>query len=175
MLQSLTRFAFACLLVSSTGCAMNASEENDPAPVGQTQEALSLKSSPKGAMQLWARATWDAQLQTTMVDVSTTEVPPIDVVPSHDPHNGDTFLSVQAFTFRDGHRVNLATLSGVQIGPGGGCIHFSVPAGVGETVYVGGIVRLTTDLAPGAGVAAPAPVVVGDWVNDPTVLLDPTH
>lgn len=176
MLQSLRgSFAVVCLVAGSMGCAMNAADEGDPANVGQSQEALSLASSPKLAAPLWVRATWDPNLEATMVDVSTSSVPPIDVVPTHDPHNGDKFLMVQAFTFRDGRRVNLATLSSVQIGPGGGCIHFSVPASIGETVYVGGVVRFQTDLAVRAGVAAPAPVVVGDWVNDPTVLLDPSH
>lgn len=171
LLSKLGTFAIACLLVSATGCTMSAGAE-EPA-VGQSEQALSVNTP--GQTQLWVRATWDAQLQTTMVDVSTSEVPPIDVTPTHDPHNGDQFLSVQAFTFRDGKRVNLANLGAKQIGPGGGCIHFSVPAGVGEQIYVGSIVRLEMDMKAGAGVAAPAPVVVGDWVNDPTVALDPDH
>lgn len=175
MLQMLTKLGFVCLLAGATGCAMNAGEESEPAPLGQSQEAISLASKPKGSTQLWVRATYDAQLGQTMVDVATSSVPPIEVAPDHDPHNGDMFLSVQAFTFREGRRVNLATLSGRAVGPGGGCIHFSVPAAVGEQIYVGGLVRLETEVTPRAGMAAPVSVVVGDWVNDPTVALDPDH
>lgn len=166
--------ALMCV-VGSVGCAANAEPESSEPEVGKTQEALSLSSTPKLLIPLWTRATYDAQLGTTMVDVSTSQVPAIDLPPDHDPHNGDMFQMVQAFTFRDGRRVNLATLSGVQVGPGGGCIHFSINANLGEKIYVGAVVRLQSQSFPSAGIAAPALVVVGDWLHDPTVLLDPDH
>lgn len=173
MLGKLATSLVAVLMIGGPGCAMDAQE--DASGVARTEQALSLASDPKGAAPLFVRATWDPQLETTMVDVSTSWVPPIDVIPTHDPHNGDQFLSAQAFTFRGGKRVNLATLGAKQIGPGGGCIHFSVPANVGELVYVGAIVSFEGDAKAGAAVGSPVPVVVGDWVNDPTVALDPDH
>ncbi|MBI2395751.1 MAG: hypothetical protein HYV09_39665 [Deltaproteobacteria bacterium] len=165
----------ACVLaVSSVGCAMapdEGPEQSNRELVGRSEQALSLSSSPKNAVPLWARATFDPVLGRTMVDVATSEVPPIDVVPDHDPHTADQFLLVQVFRDRDGKREVLEVLGAKKIGPGGGCIHFSVPALVGDRLQIGGVVRLANSMPPTAGVATPIEVVVGDWLNDPTVLL----
>lgn len=171
MMWSLTKLAVVGVLAaSSVGCAMTAEEPGEEL-VGQSQQALSLSSSPKNAITLWARATFDPVLGQTMMDVATSQVPPIDVVPDHDPHTADQFLLVQVFRDRDGKREVLEVLGAKKIGPGGGCIHFSVPANVGDRLQVGGVVRLASSLSSTAGVATPIEVVVGDWINDPTVLM----
>lgn len=182
MMKSL---ALACALVmAGSGCAVGAidgeQQEAERDLVAESQAALSGSSSssvPKGATQLYARATFDVNLGVTMVDVATSPIPTLGNVPSLDPHapprNQDKFLVLMVYVDRAGRRDLLRVLGRAQIGPGGGCIHFNIVAAEGDRLFIGGVVRLNGD-KPTVGIV-PAPITVGrgDWQNDPIVQIDP--
>lgn len=178
MIKSLAKFSVAlAIVVGSAGCAVDASEEptSEPDLVGQSHAALSSKSTPKGAVQLYARATLDPALGTVMVDVATTPLVPVGTPPSNDPHTDDAFRVVMVYIDRaNGARDVLRVLAGNQIGPGGGCIHFNVVANVGDRLYVGGVVELEGSKGAKVGIAPTVTVVLpGNWQDDPTVNMHP--
>ena len=168
MMSSLARISIACVFaLSMSGCAMNAADDEET--VGTTQQAAT------ASYPIYGRATYDANLGQTMVDIATTQIPPIDVEPDHDPHIlSDRFLNVRVRLVDSTGRARIATvLGGAQIGPGGGCIHFSVPGAVtGDTLFVDSIVRVGSS-SPRPGHTGSIAVVDGDWINDPTVEMHP--
>ncbi len=168
MINTLAKFSIACVVaISVAGCAVSA---DDGENIATNESALSKNLT----YPIFARATYDAQLDKVMVDLATTEIPPIDVSPDHDPHIAtDRFFNVRVrLVGADGTARLISALGGVQIGPGGGCIHFSVPANVGDTLDIDGVVRIGA-LGIRAARTSPITVVVGDWVNDQTVALHP--
>lgn len=179
MTHSLANLTLACALVllplSATGCAVDATdpaEQSEADLVTESQSALSGASKPKGVTPLYARATFDRNLGVTMVDVATSQIPAIQTPPDHDPHatpyDDDRFVTVMVYIDRAGRRDVLRVLGKKQIGPGGGCIHFNIVAGVGDRLFIGGVVKLGGGNASVA-LAAPVTVVAGDWQTDQTV------
>lgn len=165
MIKSLAKFSIACVVaMSMAGCA--ATVEQDDETLATNESAL----HGHFTYEIFARATYDANLDKVMVDLATTDIPPIDTAPTHDPHiASDRFFNVRVRLIgTDGSARLITVLGGVQIGPGGGCIHFNVPAAVGDTLQIDSIVRIG-GLGIRAGRTAPVTVTVGDWVNDPTV------
>ena len=169
-------FVACALAIASAGCAAEVpdSEEAEPDLVSDSHAALSGASTPKGAAQLYARATFDPNLGVTMVDVATTSLPNIGTVPTTDPHNSDEFTVVMVYVERDGRRDVLRVLGKNQIGPGGGCIHFNIVAGVGDRLFIGGVVRINGKKGATVGVAEPVTVTNGNWQDDPTVNQHPS-
>lgn len=165
MIKSLAKFSVACVVaISMAGCAATVDEDDET--IATSESAL----HGSFTYTIFARATYDANLDKVMVDLATTDIPPIDTAPTHDPHiSTDRFFNVRVREIApDGSARIMTVLGGLQIGPGGGCIHFSVPAAVGDTLQIDSIVRVG-GLGIRAGRTAPVTVVVGDWVNDPTV------
>ncbi len=160
------RSALAVFLVGTSSCAA-ATEDPDDALVGTAQAALSSSSSPKGQHLLYARATYDAARGVTMVDVATTALQQQPTDP--DPHNDDEFIVAMVYVDRSTGRDVLRVLAredftgANQIGPGGGCIHFSVPANVGDRLAIGGVVRVAGDSRARVAVAPVTTVVGGVW------------
>ncbi len=178
MIKSLAKFSIAlAMVVGVSGCAADTSDDTSSEPdlVGQSHAALSSASTPKGAVPLYARATLDPVLGTVMVDVATTPLVPVGAPPSNDPHTDDAFKVVMVYIDRaDGKRDVLRVLAGKQIGPGGGCIHFNVVAGVGDRLFLGGVVELEGTKGARVGIAPTVTVVLpGNWQDDPTVNLHP--
>jgi len=169
MIKSLAKWSIAIAVASAgaSGCAVPADDGGD--------EIASTESALRTTYPVYGRATYDANLGATMVDIATTQIPPIDVAPDHDPHiSSDQFFNVRVRLVGADGTARIATaLGGAQIGPGGGCIHFNVPGAVsGDTLFVDTVVRIGT-AAPRAGHSGALAVVDGDWVNDPTVELHP--
>lgn len=160
------RWALAVLLVGTSSCA-SAAEDPDDALVGTAQAALSASSTPRGLHALQARATFDAARGVTMVDVATTALQQRPTDP--DPHNDDEFIVAMVYVDRPTGRDVLRVLAREdftgtnQIGPGGGCIHFSVPANVGDRLAIGGVVRVAGDSRVRVAVAPVTTVVGGVW------------
>ena len=180
MIKSFAKLSLAFATFASSGCAVGAIDreaEAEPDLFAESQAALSGASTPKGAQTLWARATFDPNLGTTMVDLATSPIPNLGNVPTPDPHlaphDQDRFVTVMVYADRAGRRDVIRVLGKHQIGPGGGCIHFNIVAGVGDRLFIGGVVKLGGGSATVA--LAPGPVIVGrgDWQNDPTVQSDP--
>lgn len=166
MIKALARFSIACgIAITMAGCAVSSETDEEIA-----QNASELKIT----YQVFGRATYDAQLNEVMVDLATTEIPPIDIEPSHDPHiSTDQFFNVRVRRIgTDGTARIISVVGGTSIGPGGGCIHFSVPAAIGDTLAIDGVVRIG-GLSPRAAQTGLITVVSGDWVNDQTVALHP--
>lgn len=172
-MTSMLRCALAAVSIVVTACASPAAEP-DESLTGTAHAALSSASATKSAYTLHARATYDAALGVTMIDVATT---PLQQRPSDpDPHNSDEFIV--AIVYLDppaGPRRVLRVLTRAdfagsdQIGPGGGCIHFRLPAAVGDRLAIGGVVQLEGD--PRARVAAaPLTTVVGGVWTPPSDL-----
>jgi len=168
MIKSLTKFSIACAfavsMAGATGCAMPA-DDGAGEELGQTESAL------HSTYTLYGRATYDANIGAVMVDLATTPIPEIGDAPWTNPHTADRFLNVRVWLVNGESRRLISVLGGTSIGPGGGCIHFNVPATTGETLQIDSVVRLTSYGTPRAGRTAPITVQVGDWVNDPTVVL----
>lgn len=166
--------AFA-LVVGSSGCAVGAidDEQAERDLVAESASALSGASTPKGVVTLYARATYDKKLGTTMVDVATSQIPILGNVPDQDPHatphDQDEFVTVLVYVDRKGRRDVLRVLGRSQIGPGGGCIHFNIVARAGDELFIGGVVKIGGGSASVGLVPGPVLVQNGNWQDDPTV------
>jgi hypothetical protein len=169
--------AFA-LVVAGSGCAVGSIDEGqrDEDVVSQTSAMISAGTTPAASKTLYTRATYDAVLGKTMLDIATSPIPAIGATPDHDPHaspyDQDDFLVVFVNIQRAGKNNILSVFGAHAIGPGGGCIHFSVAAGVGDHVTVTSVVKFAggpAQVAKGGDII----VLPGDWHDDPTVALDP--
>lgn len=147
-----------------SGCAVQGHDGDDDELVAATHAALSTASTPKGTWMLFANATHDSHTHQTMIDLDTRD----PQAGGSDPHiNGDRFVSVMVYRLRDdGRRDVLTVLGGQHIGPGGGCIHFSVPAATGDRLLIGGVVRLFDQQGARVAVAPELTVVSGEWSDD---------
>lgn len=176
MVSALSRYA-AILAIAGTsiaslgaaGCAVAPDDEvaNEDELVRSAHAALS-SSNPTGLAPLQVRATFDPALGKTMVDLTSNAFPQAPTDP--DPHDGDRFLAVLVYVDRaDGRRdlVRVLTQNDYYgpngIGPGGGCIHFNVPARVGDRLFVGGIVRLEDERNARLAAAPLVTVTQGQW------------
>lgn len=177
MVKTLSRCArFALVLavavgsIGSIGCAVAPEDEsvaNEDELVRSAHAALST-SNPTGVAPLQIRATYDPALGKTMVDLTSNAFPQAPTDP--DPHDDDRFLAVLVYVDRtDGRRDLVRVLTQKDyygpngIGPGGGCIHFNVPAAIGDRLFVGGIVKLEGETRARLAAAPLVTVTQGQW------------
>jgi hypothetical protein len=172
MVKTLSRVALVLALASSVsalGCAATgASDDEGTDEAVQTAHAALSTKSKIAVVPLDVRATYDAALGTTMVDLTTGRIPNAPTDP--DPHNGDQFLAVLVYVDRTDGRRDLLTVvtrqeftGPNQIGPGGGCIHFRIPALAGDRIAIGAVVRLETETRVRIGAAPVVTVAPGTW------------
>jgi len=132
------------------GCAAGEVVESDEADSIRTTEAALFCPSPKGLVQLHAEA---VQLTDgrVIVDLAFTDIPRPPTEADEEPlHDTGEFFTVLVYRVApDGWRTPIAILTRKDIvgpnaiGPGGGCIHFFVPAKAGDRLFIGGVVKPT--------------------------------
>jgi hypothetical protein len=166
--KSLSKFLVVAFLVSSAGCAAAPEQDDERDLVAEAQSALLGKKDIEIFHPLEVRATFDPQLGRTMVDLTSNAFPQQPGDP--DPHDGDDFLAVLVYVDRsNGVRDLLTVLTRQdyygrnQIGPGGGCIHFSVPAAVGDRLAIGAVVKLEGENRARIAAAPATTVEQGAW------------
>ncbi len=161
------------LMVSVGGCA--ASSETEPT----TQPDLSTQSDPiKTADSRWSvalqtRATVNSS-GTVTVDLTTGNlmgVGPND--PHFNPNSSFTHVWVWAFTGGKWHNLGMVPGGSVEVGPGGGCIHFRL-AGLaeGDFIQIAATVKLPGKSQTFIG-AVDTKVAPAPYVNIPSMVGEP--
>lgn len=139
-----------------SGCAAETSEGPVDEDLARASEAALSASSRHDLWKLSARAVYDASNDTTAITLDTRD-------PTDPRILTDRFIAVMVYRDRgNGVREALATLRANQIGPGGGCIHFQVPAKTGELLFIGAVIKLTGMQGAQLGAVPDGVVVVRD-------------
>ncbi|MGZ3420598.1 MAG: hypothetical protein ACXVEF_34145 [Polyangiales bacterium] len=116
---------------------------------------------PRDLVALHAEAVYLPPYRAAIVDLALTPIPQPPAEADDEPlHSTGEFDVVMVYDVRaDGSRHVLQTLTrkdfagANSIGPGGGCIHFFVPAHVSDRLFIGGVVRLAGETRARIGVA----------------------
>jgi hypothetical protein len=168
MLRKSTAIVAMFAALSLTACvAEHATPASEEDLSTQLHQALSSSSTPKGIVPLYAEAVYLPERRAAIVDLALTAIPQppteADEIPLHS--SGEFDVVMIYIVHADGSREVSEVLSRPDlrapraIGPGGGCIHFLVPARVGDRLLLGAIVRTAGEKRARIGVAPTVTVV----------------
>lgn len=167
MLKMLSRCAAIFVATAAmSACAMQSSDGGSDPTIAEAHQTLSTASTPKGLYPLHAEAVQLADGR-VIVDLAITNIEqPVTSAEEPGLHDTGEFLAVMVYIDRAGGKRDVIEVLTPKdyygpnsIGPGGGCIHFFVPAKLGDQLFIGGVVKLAGQTRAQIG-AAPSAVVV---------------